>query len=78
MFDDEQDMRCGQLAMTLLPTTRPSTSAGADISAGSIEHLLAQDNVRMRSKDGNLAQGDWAAQMISAIETRALWARYGL
>jgi hypothetical protein len=26
----------------------------------------------------SLAEGDWAAQMISAIETRALWARYGL
>ena len=25
----------------------------------------------------SFAEGEWAAQLISAIETRALWARYG-
>jgi hypothetical protein len=57
-FDDQQELRCGQLAMKLLPTTQPSKDPSADVSAMVVEHLLAQDTVIVSSNDGSLAKAD--------------------
>src|SRR5205823_193296 len=57
-FDDQQEIRCGQLAMKLLPSTQPSKDSSADVSSMIVEHLLAQDSVTVSSKDGSSAKAD--------------------
>jgi hypothetical protein len=61
-FDDQQDLKCGQLALQFLPTTRPSTQPAdptkIDTSSIVVETMSAQQNVRMTTADGNAAKAD--------------------
>ncbi|HEX3358794.1 MAG TPA: hypothetical protein VHS31_17590, partial [Tepidisphaeraceae bacterium] len=61
-FDDQQDLKCGQLALTFTPTTKPSTQPAdptkLDTSSIVVETMSAQQDVQMTTADGNAAKAD--------------------
>jgi hypothetical protein len=60
-YDDQQDLKAGELSIRLAPTTRPASTqpttnpAKLDTSSFALESLLAQDNVVVTGKDGDTA-----------------------
>src|SRR5206468_2225181 len=60
-YDDEQDLKCGELSLKLAPSTRPSTTqpnanpGQLDTSSIVLESMLAHDDVRVTTKDGDNA-----------------------
>jgi lipopolysaccharide export system protein LptA len=92
-YDGQQDLQAGHLALTLAPSTRPTTqpaagtaaSSGMDTTSVELQEMRAWNKVSVRNAEGSTAHGDWMkvnvvdGQPIARIigSPLAAWTTYG-